>query len=196
MSGCATDTYILVDAPQYLTVELDKVKNYIGVPLEDTSQDQLITCMIYSAQCLFESFTRTELTEKTFDLKINCWRNCITIYKSPLISIESVKYIDENSDEQTVDNTEYYVTPYQPYSVLNFDPSFDSPQVLSRALQITIQFKAGKTTEADPLADECIQQGLMANVAYLYENRECGCDESFIPAQSKGLYSSCKIVSI
>ncbi len=196
MKVCCPHSYQIVTNEPYLTIPLDEVKDYLNIPIEDTSEDQIITDMILSAQCAFESYTRVELTEKTFNLLESCWCRCFEIIRVPVREITNVKYFDTNGDQQTVNSAEYYLTPLTPYPLLEFEDTYSFPSLRNRFLQIEIQFIAGLTSTLEPDAPACLRSALMAHVSYLYFNRDCACDSSSIPAQSKTAYNKYKIWSI
>lgn len=196
MSARCPQSYQVVENNPYVTIPLDEVKDYLNIPTEDTSEDDIITGMIISAQCAFEAYSRVELTEKTFNLLQTCWCCSYEINRVPVRSITHVKYYDGDGVQQTVDANEYYLTPLTPYPLLEFEDTFDQPSLRDRLLQIEIQFIAGLTSVAEPNAPECLVNALLAHISYLYYNRDCACDSSSIPAQSKTIYNKYKIWSI
>ena len=201
-NSCCPTSYQVYENEPYLTIPLTEVKDYLNIPTEDTSEDQIITDMIYAVQCAFEAYTRVELTEKTFNQLETCWCNAYQFNRSPVTSIVHVKYYDEDGVQQTVLASEYFLVDYTPYKAIQFESSFSFPSLRSRPLQIETQFKAGLTTPATPEspafpnAPPCLVNALMAHVSYLYYNRDCACDSSSIPAQSKTAYGKYKIWSI
>lgn len=195
-NSCCPTSYQLVDNSPYLTIPLDEVKDYLNIPIEDTSEDEIITNMIYAVQCAFEAYTRVELTEKTFNQLETCWCKSYKFDRAPVTEIVHVKYYDADGTQQTVLATEYFLVDYTPYKAIQFEDSFDYSSLRNRPLQIEVQFKAGLTTPASPDAPDCLVNALMAHVSYLYYNRDCACDSSSIPAQSKTAYNKYKIWSI
>lgn len=193
---CCPTSYKVVANNPYLTIPLADVKEYLNIPAQSTAEDTIITNMIYSAQCAFESYTRVELTEKTFAQLETCWCRVYEFDRSPITSIESVRYYDENSAQQAVDSANYFLVDYSPYKAIQFDSDYTYPTIRKRPLQIEIQYKAGLTDSVNTDAPKCILNGLLAHIAYLYDNRDCACDSSSIPLQSKTAYNKYKIWSI
>jgi uncharacterized phiE125 gp8 family phage protein len=168
---------------------------YTGVDLEDAS---LVTSFIKASMDCFEAIARRVLINTTFITYRDCWCYCMELRKSPLVSITSLKYNDEDENEQTVSSDDYYTTKDPFYSKILFVDGFDFPTLSTRQQSIFIEFIAGYgTSEADIPND--IQLAIKAHVSFLWENRgDCpnASDKSCMPCQTRTTFQKYKVEEI
>lgn len=189
-------TYELIEAhPPSSTATGTITAAYIGVALDDA---ELVNGFILASMECFEKITHRTLMNASFKTFRNCWDCFFELRKAPLVSVESVKYNDENEDEQTVTNTLYYTTVDPFYSKLIFTDDFTSPTTSTRQQSIFIEFTAGFGTDESDIPDD-IQLAIQAHVAFLWENRgDCpnASDESCMPCQTRKVFRSYKVEEI
>lgn len=195
-NSCCPTSYQVVENSPYPTIPLTEIKNYLNIPLEDTCEDNIITDIMYSVQGAFEAYTRVELTEKTFNQLETCWSKIYYFDRSPVNEIVHVKYFDADGNQLTVDSSNYFLAEFTPYKAVIFEDDYSFPTLRSRPLQIEIQFKAGLTTASSTNTPQDLVGALLAHASYLFYNRDCACDSSSIPAQSKTIYNKYRIWSI
>lgn len=168
---------------------------YLGVDLEDAT---LVNSFILASMECFEKMTRRVLINTTFITYRNSWSCFYELRKSPLVSITSVKYNDENDTEQTLADTNYYTTIDSFYSKLIFIDDFDAPKISTRDQSIFVELIAGYGTSESDIPED-IQLAIKAHVAFLWENRgDCpnASDKSCMPCQTITVFQKYQIPEI
>ena len=171
----------LVTAPASEPVTLTVVKAFLRV--DGSAEDTLITSLAKAAREHGEDLSRRAFITQTWDMTINAWpifathvRDGVTslnrascrlqIYRPPLQSITSVKYLDLSNIEHTW--TDYVVdTRNEPGEIIFKTLPGDA---LLESGAITVRFVAGYG--ADTAVPERIKNLILALTAYWYENRE------------------------
>lgn len=142
--------------------------------LEQTEKDY-VTGLIQAAALYCESYTRRQLVPATWAAYIDKWpRRCwLELNKSPLISIDSIKYWDESGKEQTLDPGCYYSDLASEPGRIKFtelEPIQDRPNA------ITINFKAGYADTSGKYditnVPMVFRPAILLIVGHLYEHRE------------------------
>lgn len=161
-------TLRLITAPAAEPVLLADVKAFLRV--DTTADDTLITSLSKAAREKGEEFSRRAFITQVWEQTIDCFpRNGILqILRPPLQSITSVKYIDENNVEATLDTANYIVnTRLEPGIIIfNVLPSV----TLLESGAITVHFSAGYGATAATVPER-IKNAIYALTAYWYENR-------------------------
>lgn len=171
--------------------EVTTANNSLAVPIEeayahchldfligagDTVQDNWMSNAIKTAMSCFEAVSRRTLMKTAFRTYRDCWDSCFELRKSPLVSIESVKYNDTSAVEQTVDVADYYIKKDPAYSLIAFDcDTFEYPELkANRPQQIMINFTAGYATDETEVPAD-IKQAILMQVCCMFANRgDCG----------------------
>ncbi len=190
--------YKLIDAVDALPLTVAEVKLYLRV--SNTADDALIEELIETASLCCESYTRRVLITKTFRTYRDCWlRPYIELRKSPLQSIESVKYYDTENVLQTLDASNYYTTDEPDYySKILYTQDATLPSLYKRLQAIEIEFKAGYGDTADDIPAD-LKLAMKQHIAMMYENRGDCADatcSNMLPATAKNIYNKYKIQEI
>jgi uncharacterized phiE125 gp8 family phage protein len=180
-------TLRLITAPAALTVSLETAKAYLRV--DGTAEDTLITSLLKAASELGESWARRAFITQTLEQTFDEWPegNVLTIWRPPLQSVTSLKYIDEDGVESTWASTNYTVDiKSQPGKII----LASTPSVtLQDTGGITVRFVAGYgATEAS--VPERIKQAVLQLVAFWYENREA----TDVPAYIRAMFTRERVV--
>lgn len=157
----------LITAPAAEPVTVATAKSFLRV--DGTDDDTLITSLIKGAREKGEELSRRAFITQTWDLTIDCWPNdfLLKIYRPPLQSITSVKYLDSSNVERTW--TDYIADIRNEPGVIIFK-SLPSDALLQSGA-ITVRFAAGYGS-AGSAVPERINQAILSLVAYWYEHRE------------------------
>lgn len=123
-----------------------------------------------------ERFTRRQFMPATWELWLNVWPcdGVIPIPKPPLISITSVKYVDQDGAEQTFPDTDYMVVaPAGPaaqhgYVALGYGKAW--PSARYQRASIKVRFQAGYASAADVPAQ--LKQAVLLVFGEMYDHRE------------------------
>ncbi|MFD1304212.1 head-tail connector protein, partial [Methylobacterium marchantiae] len=114
----------LITAPTAEPITLDEAKAHLRV--EGTDDDAYITSLIAAARQSVESLTGRALMSQAWELALDEFpRSCAADYRSlgryqaaidipmpPLVSIESIKYVDTAGVQQTLDDSARQVDDY------------------------------------------------------------------------------------
>lgn len=77
--------------------------------VDSTDDDALITALIASARQQAEHRTGRALVTQQWELTLECFAGRILLPRPVLVSVQSVKYLDDNGALQTLASTEYQV---------------------------------------------------------------------------------------
>lgn len=132
------------------------------------TESALIEIYIGAVASKAESYLKGSVVTQTLELVLDGF-NCkkIKLPMGPVQSITSIKYLDCNGDEQTVDSSVYRLTASNEV-ILAYGKSW--PDYRSDVDSVKIRYVAGYG-DAD-LVPSAIKAWIMMNVATLYENRE------------------------
>jgi uncharacterized phiE125 gp8 family phage protein len=171
----------LITAPTVEPVSLATAKAFLRV--DGADEDALIHALIKAAREKGEELSRRAFITQTWEMIIDGWSRDyqLKLYRPPLQSVTSVKYIDADGAEHTW--SDYVVdTRSEPGVVLFYSYPSDS---LVKSGAITIRFVAGYG-DAETNVPERIKQAILSLVAYWYENRE----GQNVPADLKNTFVS------
>jgi uncharacterized phiE125 gp8 family phage protein len=161
--------YKLITAPVAEPVSLTDTKNHLKV--EVSTDDTLIGALIQSAREIVEQFTRRALMSQTWELQIDSFTESeYALEKTPVQSITSVKYIDQNGVEQTL-SAAYYTLDQasEPNKILQAS-GYTWPSVRGFTNDVKIRFVSGYASAA--LVPAALRSAILLIVGHLYENRE------------------------
>jgi len=88
-------------------ISLQEAKDWLRIDHSD--EDALLSALITSATLSAESFTGRAIMSQSFRLNLDCFPEIITLPMAPLISVTSVKYLDESGVLQTMNSADYEV---------------------------------------------------------------------------------------
>lgn len=179
----------LKTAPAVEPITLEEAKLHLKVDSAD--DNTLITALITTARQLAELETKRAFITQTWEMYLDSAPAEIGIPKPPLQSVESIKVLDQDGNETTVDSSYYDVDKAEnsPGRV-NLKSGCCWPTHRGFASFI-VEFKAGY---GDAAADvpEALKQGILQLIGHLYDNR----DSQEIPKGIKALFWPFKILRI
>jgi uncharacterized phiE125 gp8 family phage protein len=175
----------LITAPAAEPVTVTTAKTFLRV--DGTDDDTLITSMIMGAREKGEELSRRAFITQTWEQTIDCWPRgqLLKIYRPPLQSITSVKYLDLSNVERTW--SDYVADTRSEPGVIIFNSLPSAGLLYSGA--ITVRFVAGYGA-AGSNVPERINQAILSLVAYWYENRETHA----VPAEIKSAFLAERVV--
>ena len=158
----------LVTAPTSEPVTLTEAKSHLRVTATD--EDTLITSLIVAARQWAENFTGRALITQTWDYFLDVFADPIEIPLPPLVSIDSIKYVDNDGVTQTLAATEYTVDTAAERGLVRLAYGKSWPGTRTQANAVTVRFTAGYGAAAavpGPVKSACL---LM--LGELYARRE------------------------
>jgi len=183
-------TFTRVTAPTDRFITLAQAKQHLKVDTS-TAENTLIEALINTAHELAENYTRQLLGAQTWKLTIDeLCGHYIFIDKYPVISIDSIVYVDSSGIDQTVPTTDYQVDLLSNQTRIYF---LNIPILFQYFIlnAITVNFTAGLI--------ECpsiLKSAMLLMIGHLYENRQdvvTGTQVAEIPMTSRYLMDKIKI---
>lgn len=146
-------------------VSLSEAKGHLVI--EHNEDDAQIVGLIRAARQAAEQQTQRAFIEQTWELRTARFDTAIMLRRTPVISVDSVAYADENGDPQTVGS--YQLLQGEPaYVVPAYGESWPSTRGAGQDVTITYKAGYGATPEAVPAA---IRHAILVMVADFYEYR-------------------------
>jgi uncharacterized phiE125 gp8 family phage protein len=152
-------------------VTIDQIRQACRVVADD--EDDLLRSWAVTARSLVESDSHVALVRKTVRVRLVCFLREIRLPISPLISIESVSYIDVNGETQTIEPDDAWMMDNdRSPGALVFLPDYEFPETMfGRNDAVTIEYTVGHDP-ADKPAPEAAVSAILMLVAHWYKNRE------------------------
>lgn len=162
---------VLVTPPASEPITLAEAKAHLRV--DDAANDDYITALIPAARQWVETHTGLALLEQEWQYSTDrfpCWHESIKLGKSPLISVESVRYVDTNGVTQLLAADQYLVDTN--YVLGRISPAFGAiwPATRCQPSAIQIAFTAGYDDVASIPSTLIAAMKLL--IGDLYVNRE------------------------
>lgn len=158
------------DPVQVVTVE--ELKSHLRI--SNDQEDDYLSGLIAAATSLIDGgagWLGRALLTQTWKLTLDAFPcDAITIPLPPLQTVESITFIDENGDEQTVDEEDYAILMSEPAKVRPA-PGSSWPVTSSRSGAVEVVFTAGYGDEGSATPAP-IRQWIMMVCGSLYANRE------------------------
>ena len=160
--------YKLVTAPGSEPITLDEAKAYLRV--DDSTEDTLISALITAARRKFENDTLHYLLPQTWELYLNrdeITTEPISINKSDITAISSVKYYDSSNTQQTLSTSDYQTAIQGKPSSIQI---ITMPTIYDRLEAMVIRFTLGYANAG--AVPEDIKLAIKLLLATWYENRQ------------------------
>lgn len=132
----------------------------------------LVIGYLSAAREAFERLTGRALLAQTYDLAIPEWPKdgLVSLSRSPVTSITSVKYYDDADADQTLASSNYLLhTPEDAAAVLTFRSTFSAPSIIERHDAVRITFAAGNAAWSSVPYTQ--RQAILFLAAHFYELR-------------------------
>lgn len=189
----------LKTAPTVEPVTLTEVKAQLRI--DGTDEDTYLELLISAARDYIEQYTARALLNQTWYAyldKFPTTREVIYLPKSPLSSVSSIKYTDNDGVTQTWGSSNYVVDA-QTSSPARISLAYNTAwptSVRPQANAVVIEFVAGYGATAASLPAG-IRQAALILIAHWYENREAvviGSTGSSVPMSCESLLSLHRII--
>lgn len=153
--------------PPIFAVSLQQAKEHVRLYTDE--DDFLIRDLILAAQCHAELFQRRLFITRAATMYLDGFPTEIRPIFSPLVSVETIKYIDEDGVMQLLGPANYRVdTDTEPGRItIAYDCNWPETRNVTNA--VVIEYTAGYG-EADDVPGD-IKSALLLLVGHLYENR-------------------------
>ncbi|KPK67832.1 MAG: hypothetical protein AMJ84_12255 [Acidithiobacillales bacterium SM23_46] len=149
-------------------VSLDEAKKHLRVT--QTDEDTLIETLILVATAHAEQRQGRTYMQTQKVLQLDEFPTVIEPPGPPLLSVQSIQYIDIDGQTQTVDAADYQVDTYNAPGRIK--PAYEKSWPATRSVlnAVTVNYTAGYG-EASAVPVEC-KQAILLLVGHLFEHRE------------------------
>jgi uncharacterized phiE125 gp8 family phage protein len=142
-------------------ITLEEAKRRLRIEPEFIDEDVDIVSIIVEATEEAEGYLDEDILDTTVVHAVTDFSsNCVKVQESPLQSITSIKYLDDNGDEQTVDAANYTLKHGQQLFVIEFDSSIVTDL-------LTVTFKTGYASAS--VCPAFIKKAIKHKVVDLYD---------------------------
>tara|TARA_Y100001963_G_scaffold88510_1_gene122293 strand:- start:1593 stop:2168 length:576 start_codon:yes stop_codon:yes gene_type:complete len=172
-----------------------EAKSHLRVDTSD--DDTLIDSLILASRHFVENYTGRQLIQATWVLKRKGFVNELYLPRSPLSSVSSIQYVDEDGATQTLAASVYTVDADSNPGRVVIAYGQDWPNLRDQINNVTITFVAGYGTAVTDVP-EPIRQAIRLLVAHYYETREpyiIGTSASPVPFAVESLLWQYKVPS-
>lgn len=186
----------VITAPTEYPVTLAEAKTYMKAT-SDTSEDAMIESFIVAATRLFEHKTGRTVASRTMELTLDNFPAAISLQEPPIASVTSIKFDDEDGNEQTLSSLDYVL-----------DNSSDKrgwiipavgvtwPDTYANAINtVRVRYVAGWAS-ASVVPDD-IKLWVKAHVASWFENRTADTNQQMVKQPGLiGIVDSYKLIRL
>ena len=170
----------IITAPSFEPLSVADVSEYLR--LDDSPTDTLlISSLITAARQLLENYLNRFIAEQTVELALTGWKDKIDL-SAPVQSVTSVKYLDENGAEQTLNPNQYLVDTYSEPAAIYPAHDVTYPNLYDQENNVKIRYVVGFTSggspDTNPLPDP-LKFAMMLIIGDLYANREAGGEKAY-----------------
>lgn len=162
---------VLVTPPAETPVSPTEAKAHLRV--ETTADDTLIAGLIAAATAHLDGWSGILgrcLVEQTWRQDYDDFRSCLRLPLFPVLSITSVKYVDTDGVEQTVDSANYVLLNDERGAYVEFADGYSFPALNVGSAAVRITYVAGYG--AASAVPQAIKQAMLLLIGHWYENRE------------------------
>lgn len=164
--------YKVTNAPSVEPVSLAEAKAQLRVT--DTTEDDLITSQIQTSREWCEIYENRAYCTQTITAHFNYFGEKMLLPINPVISIDSITYIDNSGNVQTLDSSQYQVDNYSVPAFVYPAYGINYPNVRAIHNTITINYIAGYDDNPSVIegVPSRVKSAIKLLVAHYFENRE------------------------
>lgn len=173
-------------------VTLEQARAQVRADCED--EDTLLTALIDVATQAAADRLQRALVPTRYRLTVDSFPAAIELIMPPIISVESVKYIDIDGVKQTLDPQDYYLDSVSEpgYLVPAADRAW--PVTQDRINAVEVEYTAGYPESAIPTP---VRQWILLAIGDMYANRERSAEKPVVPQHfAEALLDTYKIWSL
>lgn len=153
--------HLVTTPPTLEPVTVEECRQFVGIyQAGDVSRDAVILSRIKTARLWCESYTRYHFMRQTVtayaDYFETCCNNCCIDLEAPLVSVTSVKYINSNGVDTTLDPGQYIVDTVSNRITPAYNASW--PAIRQQPNSMRVEYLAGVVTPAE--VDERVKEAI------------------------------------
>lgn len=187
----------LIEAASVEPLNIIEMRDFLR--LEHDADDELIGGLIVAAREYCENYTRRAFISQKWRLSLDMLPHSgrIGLPKSPLVSVDAVRFIDDDGVETILDPSLYFVDVASEPGRMEFVgtlPSFAFRKIGGVEVDFTAGFGASAADVPQP-----ILQAMRLIIAHWYENREAASfagSARITPLSAAGILSPYRMVTL
>jgi uncharacterized phiE125 gp8 family phage protein len=147
-------------------------KQHLLIASAVTAHDTFIASLVTAARKYIEDRLNRSLITTEWELILDSFpydKLCLSLPRSPIVSVDSVTYVDGSGDTQTWSSSNYVLSESREPARLSLDYSKMWPEVRFQPDAVTIAFTAGYGTADD--VPQPIKQAMLLLIGHWFEHR-------------------------
>lgn len=163
---------IVTAEPAVEPVSIEEARAHLNIAEGDDTFDTELNIYIKAARGHVENHCGIKLINQTVSLKASSWCDLERLPVAPVTAIASVKYLDTDGAEQTLDSAVYETNleaPLQPEVRLKVNQTWPAIRCVRDAIRLVGTAGYGAAAAAVP---EPIRQALLLMIGDWFRNRE------------------------
>lgn len=159
----------LVTPSTGLAVSLELAKAHLRIAGNNSDDNEYVVNLIRAAAKAIEQAIGRSLQSQVYRLSLPDWPASgeIILPFPPLVSVQSIQYVDTAGATQTLAVSQYIVNDDNEPATITPAHDAEWPEVQSQANAVQVNYTAGYTTVPEP-----IKQAILLLIGHWYENRE------------------------
>jgi uncharacterized phiE125 gp8 family phage protein len=162
----------VITAPDEL-ITVDDAADFMRAEFS-VSEEDLIESLITAARQWCEEYLGRAIGVQTLELRMGGFPvdNGPIVLRSPTIEVTSVKYLDTDGVEQTMDEADYITSDAEPAEIV---PVSAWPVAFGSSDSVRVEYEAGYSAGSPLVSDvlpKTIRTAILMMVADMYTNRE------------------------
>lgn len=157
---------VVTEQPAVEPIDRDAIAD-LHLKVDYTIDDNLIDLMIRSSRQYIEQITGLSLITQTREIKLDYFPCEIELTQGPVQSVV-ITYQDENDDEQTLDEDEYWVDTHSKIARIVVKNSW--PSTKCRPNAVTVEYVAGFGAATD--VPSPLREAILVVLGWKYTNRD------------------------
>lgn len=142
--------------------------------------DDYIEALITTARVACEERIERTLISSTWRVTMDAFPDAIVLFRPPIISVQSVMYLDLDGVEQTLDPQDYLTDLVSEPGFVVPAPNVTWPYTQDRINAVWVNYTAGYGTTADDVPRP-IRQWILLAVGDMYSRRNRSSDKPLVP---------------
>jgi uncharacterized phiE125 gp8 family phage protein len=143
-----------------------------------TDEDALLTSLIGVATQAASDRLQRALVPTRYRLTLDSFPDAVELLMPPIMSVESVKYIDINGDQQTLGEQGYFLDRVSEPGQLVPGDDRAWPATKDRINSVEVEYTAGYPGSVIPTP---IKQWILLAIGDMYNNRERSAEKPAVP---------------
>ena len=158
----------VITAPTAEPISIEEAKSHLRVV--GTDDDAYITALIVGARCRAEHLTGRALMPQTLELALDGFGDVIDLPRPPLVSVTSVKYLDESGVLQTMVEVDYLLDSHSEPARLK--PAYGATWPATRRQMNAVLIRYQAVYENAEAVPQEVKDWMLIRIATAYEVRE------------------------